>query len=205
MNIRRSILLALLLPVSAAPINDTFADGSLHKAGRGTWTYSGEVASCTSDPELYKKFANHGPFLLWVSEFVDGTTSVEFKPSDCQRVVFTFNGDGHIFRVILMDAESAKRKVSNRIIAWAEQSSKTNNGTISVPEGLPGLVDLNNKWTKLSVIVNDGTADLTIGDFKTTLKHPALKRDKNNITLSFASGKMDIRNFSHAPKAVPAK
>lgn len=201
------LFLAILLtsPLIAAPIKDSFSDGSLHEATRGAWTYSHKTASCRSDPELYKKFKNHGPIIRWSSEFIDGSTSLEFKPTDCQRVVFTFNGDGHIFRVIFMDAESSKRKASNRVIAWAEKSSKTNKGTSSVPEGLPGLAALNKKWTKLSVNVIDGSADLTIGKFRTTIKHPALKRDKNSITLSFASGKIDIRNFSHNPKPAPSK
>jgi hypothetical protein len=199
------ILFSLILPLSAAPIKDSFADGSLHEATRGKWTYAEKVASCTSDPELYKKFKNHGPIIRWSSEFVDGSTSFDFKPTDCQRLVFTFNGDGHIFRVILMDAQKTGRKVTSRILAWAEKSSKTNKGTTINPEGLPNLPALDKKWTKLSIVVNDGSADLTLGDFKTTLKHPALKRAKNSITLSFASGKIDMRNFKHAPKTAPKK
>ena len=70
------LFLAILLtsPLIAAPIKDSFSDGSLHEATRGAWTYSHKTASCRSDPELYKKFKKprpHYPLVLRVHRRLD--------------------------------------------------------------------------------------------------------------------------------------
>lgn len=177
--------------------NQPKLDGRL--AERGEWQFRDGVASCLADPELYKKFKNHGPILKWPREFHDATVDFEMKATNCQRVVFTLNGEGHIFRVTLADetpnAAAGKSKVPTRIIAWATQSSKQNKGDTIKPAGLPDLPAVNRKWVRVKLDVKGTHATLTIGDFQTKLKHAALGRDKNMVTLTFAQGEIAVRNF----------
>jgi hypothetical protein len=83
--------------------------------------------------------------------------------------------------VILRDGKGSGKKKNNSIIEWAQKSSKTNKGTATIPKYFPTLVTL------------------TIGDAMTIITHHALKQEKNSITLSFASGKISLRNFFHLP------
>jgi hypothetical protein len=208
----RSFPIALLLTTSsimgfAAPINDDFSDPKLEgrAAQRGDWKFSDKTASCIADEALYKKYANHGPIIRWASEFVDGTIEFEMKSTKGQRVIFTLNGDGHVFRVLLCnDADSVSKgapKVASRILAWAEKSSKKNQGDTFKPEGLPSLAAVDDKWVKVSLSVNKGKANLAIGDFKTEIEHASLARDKNSITLSFAFGEFAVRSFKFTEAA----
>ncbi len=168
-------------------------------AERGDWSFKEGIASVVSDPELYKKYTNHGPILKWEINCSQGTTAFDMKPTDCQRVVFTLNGDGHVFRISLMDPEKAmnsfQKKSTSRMIAWAEKSSKANKGESFQLDGFPSLGELNNKWTHVSVAVREKTASITIGDFQADITHEAMQRDKKEITISFASGSFQLRNF----------
>ena len=120
---------------------------------RGDWKFADGIASCVSDPELYKKFSNHGPILKWPNQFKNATIECEIKAEDCGRVVFTINGDGHIFRITLADerdeAPAGKSKVPTRLIAWAEKSSKQNKGDTLIPSGMPDLPSINGRWIPL--------------------------------------------------------
>ena len=169
-------------------------------AARGDWSFQEGIASVVSDPELYKKYTNHGPILKWETNCSQGTTAFDMKPTDCQRVVFTLNGDGHVFRISLMDPEKAmnsfQKKSKSRMIAWAEKSSKANKGESFQLDGFPSLGELNNKWTHVSVAVREKTASITIGDFQADITHEAMQRDKKQITISFASGSFQLRNFT---------
>lgn len=168
-------------------------------AERGAWQFRDGIASCIADPELYKKFKNHGPILKWPREFDDAKIEFEMKAKDCGRVVFTLNGDGHVFRVTLADqredAPAGKSKVPTRIIAWATKSSKQNKGDTIQPEGMPNLPAVNGKWVPVQLSLNGKHATLKIGDFHTKIDHPALARDKNMVMLTFAHGKLSVRNF----------
>ncbi len=200
----RLILTALLLntaAIRAGEFVDDFARANLagRLAERGEWKFKNHTASCVADPELYKKFKNHGPILKWPREFNDAVIGFEMKASDCQRVVFTFNGDGHIFRVTLADetpqSKSGPSKVPTRLIGWATQSSKENKGDTLAAKGLPDVPAINGKWMPMKLTVTSDQADLVIGDFKTTIRHPSLARDKNMVMLTFAHGALAVRNF----------
>lgn len=166
---------------------------------RGDWKLENNQIVCKSDPELYKKYKNHGPIIKWQSAFKDIDVEFEMKAVDCTRVVLTLNGKGHIFRVTLAEhlKQDKKKKiyVTNRIIAWAEQSSKENKGETIQPKGLPTIKDVNGTWIKFRLSVKGDTCDLQIGDFKTQVKHAALKRDKNLVQLTFAMGELSLRNY----------
>ena len=200
------ILLALLVtaPSTATEIRDNFSDAQFagRVADRGAWKFENQVATCVADLKLYKQYKNHGPILKWSPKFTDGSVQFAFRPDKCQRVVFTLNGDGHIFRVSLLDTSEnspvPNAKATSRLIAWSTKSSKQNKGDTIKPEGFPDLPALNGRWTKLKLDVRDGEAELAIGDFATTLKHPALRREKTMITLSFAYGSLAVRDFHFA-------
>lgn len=99
-------------------------------AERGEWEIRDGIANCVADPELYKMFKNHGPILKWPREFNDAKIEFEMKAEDCQRVVFTLNGDGHVFRVTLADerpdAPAGKSKVPTRLIPGQSHRSLWN-------------------------------------------------------------------------------
>lgn len=172
-------------------------DGRL--AERGDWKFEDGIARCMADAELYRKFKNHGPILKWPRKFRDGTITFQMKAKDCQRVVFTLNGDGHIFRVTLADerpnAPAGTSKVPTRVIAWATKSSKQNKGTTIRPTGLPDLPTVNGKWVSVRLKVRGTSGYLAIGDFQTEITHDALARDKTMVMLTFASGELAVRNL----------
>lgn len=192
--------------VGATDIVDDFSDANFkgRQAERGDWKFVGNTASVVSDPTLYKKYKNHGPILKWPVDCTSGEVEFEMKASECQRVVFTLNGDGHVFRISLIDPARAltpyQAKANSRILAWATKSSKENKGDSLKPKGLPSLADIDGEWTKVKLTVNGDLADIQIGDFKAQLKHAALLRDKNIITLSFASGSFAVRDFHFQSK-----
>ena len=201
-----SIALVSLLLIATFHADDRFVD-SFHSseskqrsAERGAWTFNDGVASCKSDPELYKQYKNHGPILKWPREFQDASIEFEIKAQDCQRVVFTLNGDGHIFRVTLADerpdAPAGTSKVPTRVIAWATKSSKQNKGDTLQPKGMPDLPAINNQWLPVKLAVTGQRAKLQLGKFETEIDHPALARDKNMVMLTFAHGQLSVRNFS---------
>ena len=194
--------LLIITPVAAGEeFVDDFNSAKLagRQAERGEWQFQNGIASCVADPDLYKKFKNHGPILKWPREFGDATIQFEIKASDCQRVVFTLNGDGHIFRVTLADerpdAPAGKSKVPTRVIAWATKSSKQNKGDTIKPKGMPDLSAVNGKWVQVKLEVKGKRAVLTIGEFQTEIDHAALTRDKNMVLLTFAHGELSVRNY----------
>jgi len=168
-------------------------------AERGAWTFENGIARCLADPELYRKFKNHGPILKWPRNFRDGTIAFEMKAQDCQRVVFTLNGDGHIFRVTLADerpnAPAGTSKVPTRLIAWATKSSKQNKGTTIRPVGLPDLPAVNGQWVPVRLSVQGAQGILTIGEYRTEITHHALTRDKTMVMLTFACGELAVRKL----------
>ncbi len=193
--IRLSLLLLLLIPAAitqATVLIDGFS-GPKHEnrqALRGEWVYQDGVASCVSDPELYKEFKNHGPILRWPAKFTDGTVEFEFKPQDCQRVVITLNEEGHVFRISLREPERTS------IFGWIGRSSKENKSQEIAKEAVPSLDQLNGKWTKVKMSFKGDQARIQIGDYKANLQHGSIGRKKGEFTFSFAFGSCSIRNVS---------
>jgi hypothetical protein len=170
--------------------HDDFSNPNLksRQALRGEWTFKNGAARCVADPELYKKFKNHGPILRWPAEFTDGTLEFEFQPKNCQRVIITLNEKGHVFRMLFHDAQRT------RFFGWIGQSSKTNKPKKIAKEGVPTINDLNGKWIKSKIVFHGNTADITYGDYKATLNHESIGRKKGEFTISFASGEIAVRN-----------
>lgn len=195
------ILLALLLslPAIAEPLTDDFSADkrSDRKQLRGAWTFADGEARCVSDPELYKKYKNHGPILVWTRDYVDTTIEMEFKPTDCDRVVFTMNNlkEGHVFRVGLA---KDKPLTQTGLLVWKgpSKNKQTKHTRIGAKGDVPKLAPLNNKWVKIRAELKGETLSIQVGDFKKTITDPTLTRKKENFTLSFAGGSMAVRNVT---------
>jgi hypothetical protein len=186
-----AIVCVILVPSAYADgFSDDFSDPKLgsRMALRGEWTFKDGTASCVADPELYKKFANHGPILRWPAEFTNGTLEFEFQPKDCQRVVITLNEKGHVFRMAFSDEQRT------RFFGWIGQSSKTNKPKTIAKEGVPTVDELSGKWVKSKIVFKGDAAEVTYGDYKATLKHESIGRKKGEFTISFASGEIAVRN-----------
>ena len=63
------------------------------------------------------------------------------------------------------------------------------------PQGFPSLETLDSKWTKVCVGIQGDTAAITIGKFQIEFQHEAMQREKSEITISFASGSLQVRDF----------
>lgn len=186
------VVLASLSQAQAGGFRDDFSRQKLEnrQALRGDWKFKNNTASCISDPELYKKFANHGPILRWPATFTDGTVEFEFQPKSCQRVIITLNEDGHVFRISLSDEQRT------RIFGWIGKSSKENKPKIIAKEGVPTSAQLDGKWVKVKLAIKGDTGEITIGDYSAKLKHGSLARKKGEFTISFAGGECAVRNVS---------
>lgn len=169
---------------------DDFSDPKLktRQALRGEWKFENGTAHCVADPELYKKYKNHGPILRWPAEFTNGTLEFEFQPKDCQRVVITLNEKGHVFRMSFSDEQRTK------FFGWIGQSSKTNKPKTIAQKGVPTIKDLDGQWVRARIVFRGDTAEVTYGDYKKTLKHASIGRKKGEFTISFASGEISVRN-----------
>lgn len=169
---------------------DDFSDPNLEirQALRGEWKYEDGVASCVSDPELYKEYKNHGPILRWPCEITDGKLEFEFKPEGCQRVVVTFNDEGHVFRMSFRDDDKTS------IFGWIGRSSKENKSKLIAKEGVPWITELDGKWVNVKLEMEGDAGKIRIGDYKASLRHPSIARTKGEFTFSFAMGKCSIRN-----------
>ncbi len=194
-------LLSLLLvsPLAHAEgLEDDFSEAKREDrlAMRGAWTFEENTARCVADPELYKKFKDHGPILRWPVAMTGGTVSCEFQAKGCQRLVLTLNETGHVFRIILMDG--ANEKARSRIIGWAG-SSKTTDPNSLAKETVPTLANLEDAWTKLSLSLEGNRAVVSIGDYTETLEHASIARPKGEFTISFASGELAVRNVKVTP------
>lgn len=197
---RRITLLFLLLAARITAASDLgFSDDfsatehPTRQALRGEWVYENGVASCGSDPVLYKKFKNHGPILRWPCELVDGVLEFEVKAEGCQRLVITFNGDGHVFRVTMRDDDGSQ------IIGWIGRSSKENKGDHLAEVPLPKITEIDGEWVDVKLTMADGKGHLKIGDYEAELDHGSLARVKQEFTISFASGSCAVRGVKVTP------
>ena len=166
------------------------SDHPTRQALRGEWVYQDGVAFCESDPELYKEFKNHGPILRWPCELTDGAMEFEVKSEGCQRLVITFNGDGHIFRITMRDDEGS------RVIGWVGKSSKENKGDLLTQIPPPKITAIDGQWIKVSLEMTEGGGRLQLGDYTADLDHESLARLKQEFTISFAAGSCTVRGVS---------
>lgn len=184
------LLLTIPPRVAAEGFRDDFSipKSKSRQALRGEWKFEDGTAFCVSDPELYKKFNNHGPILRWAAEFTDGTLEFEFKPNNCQRVIITLNEKGHVFRMLFHDSQRT------RFFGWIGQSSKTNKPHTIAKNGVPPINELNGQWIRAKIVFRGNTAETTFGDYHAKLEHESIGRKKGEFTISFASGDIAVRD-----------
>ncbi len=179
--------------------NFSKSDWKGRQALRGDWKFENNQASCMSDPELYRKFKNHGPILRWspAAPFKDGTVEMEFQPKKCQRIVITLNNKtGHVFRVVLTD----NAKTKTRIFGWAHPSKEKDKPSETLAQkGVPTSKELDGQWVQFRLAISGSEARLQIGKFSETLQHASIAREKGEFTISFASGECAIRKVSIKP------
>ena len=186
---------------AASDIVDDFSQPKLQgrQALRGEWKFENNQASCVSAPELYKNYKNHGPILRWspAKPFTDGTVAMEFQPKKCQRIVITLNNKtGHVFRVALTDNEKTK----TRIFGWAHPSKEKDKPSETLAQkGVPTSKEIDSQWVKFRLAIAGNQAKVTIGKYSETLKHASIAREKDEFTISFASGECAVRKVSIKP------
>ena len=219
---------APLVAAGETSVQDAFTQDSHPQrvAVRGDWQFNDGVASCVADPDLYKKFKNHGPIIRYPIAYrgADGQrllVEFEVKARDVSRLVITLNGDGHVYRIIMPGDDSkpspsesspsessgsAKSKAAKtnkvnrpsaatRVLAWAERSGLENRGDSQRPENLPTLTSIDDVWTPVRLVIEDGHSQLSIGNEQWKDAREALSREMTEFTISFAFGQLELRNL----------
>lgn len=180
-------------------INDDFTveDYPTRKALRGNWEIvdEEEVASVAHDDELYKKYKNHGPIMVYEVDHTNAIATVEFKPIDCRTVVFTMDAaeGGHAFRVKLRTQGKEKGGASSSIVTYGPKPDEGKPETFVLSEEVPKLK--NGEWNRIEVAVSGPEATVRVGDKTIHVEHPQIARKKNIVKLGFAFGSLSIRSF----------
>ena len=174
-------------------VTDTFEQGkhSSRSALRGEFEIANGVLKVHHDPELYTKYKDHGPIVIYSGKFQNGRAKLRFRLSQSLAVdkpargAFTFDGEkGHVLRVFTMTSQAG------RVAVWNEGEKKP---TI-VARDLP-KVELG-KWYDLEVVVDGGLAKITLAGKTVAVEHEGLKRAKTNAKYSTAFATMELDEFS---------
>ena len=184
------LALAATAIVTAAPVfTDPFTEATAvpeRRAMRGDWVIAEGIAKCTQDDELYKKNKDHGPILFYDLPTRDATYRFAFKPSGCQTVVFTLNGEGgHVFRMV-----TSSRGTGFRAFPPGDEKSiqTRNEPEWKLAEGT---------WTEVMVTLKGPTATVKFGDRDpVTVEHGSYAATKVNFSLGFSFGTLEVKGIS---------
>jgi hypothetical protein len=190
------LLCSTLNAQTPSVFEDSFTAETLHqrKALRGPWKIGGGDALCTQDDELYKKFKNHGPILIYDLPFQDGEVSFSYRPDQAvKNFVFTLNAaKGHLYRFV-----TSGKNTTVRAYVIKEGAEKPD----SLPVGEAGPPLKPGEWTRVSIVIAGSKATLKIGDnFTTTAEHASYMKDKATISLGFSFGTVGIKDFKIVKK-----
>ncbi|MEM9943102.1 MAG: alkaline phosphatase [Planctomycetota bacterium] len=179
--------------MDAGGVADNFQSSHpCRKALRGDWQYDSNIASCTADPELFKKYKNHGPILRYPVKFQDGMIEFEVQGKGVKKLVLTLNEKGHVFRMIHLDDKSS------RIIGWSGPSKTTDSETIGKKD-VPSAASFSDDWVPVKIVIKEDSAIINAGKYYEIVRHDSLRRPKTEFTLSFHEGKLQVRNFRLTP------
>ena len=183
-----SFLVASSLCAADAPLlKDDFSNPKLEtrRASRGDWKLTDNIATCTQDDELYKKYKDHGPIIFYDLAYEDATIRYSFKADAAVKsVVFTSNGaDGHIFRFV-----SSERGTS--MVAFPPDSKDHKAARL----GKPGPALKPGEWVPVVVTLKGPKATVKMGDFEETYEHPSLARPKTNLSIGFSFGTVSVKD-----------
>jgi hypothetical protein len=169
-------------------LKDDFSDAKLptRRASRGDWKFADNTATCTQNDELYQKFKDHGPILFYDLAYTDAAIRFAFKPdATTKSVVFTNNGDGHIFRIVFSAAGA-----SIRAFPPDEKDHK------SIALGTEPTLKLKpGEWTAVSVEIRGTKATLKVGDFTKTYEHASIARAKSNLSVGLSFGTVSVKDL----------
>ena len=190
-----SRILVLLFSLSFAPTAfaepplfkdafDTDTEVPKRRAIRGDWKIGGGVATVTQDDELYKKYKDHGPIIFYDLPTTNATFRYAVKPESCKSVVFTINGDGHVFRFV-----TGERGTNVR--AFPPTDDHKSISTARQPEWL--LPD--DEWTEVEVKVNGENVTVKFGDHEPlTVEHATYSNKKTNFSIGHSFGTLSIKD-----------
>lgn len=182
--------LAATALVAAEPVfKDSFTEATAvpeRRAMRGDWQIAEGIAKCIQDDELYKKNKDHGPILFYDLPTKDATHRFAFKPSGCETVVFTLNGEGgHVFRMVT----SARGSGFRAFPPGDEKSIQTRNE--------PEWKLAEGTWTEVMVTLKGPTATVKFGDREAvTVEHESYAAAKVNFSLGFSFGTLEVKEIS---------
>lgn len=188
----KNILILLLATVAVAAdaplLKDDFSAPKLatRRASRGEWKFADNAATCTQDDELYKKNKNHGPILFYDLAYTDAAIRFAVKPDAANKaVVFTANGDSHVFRLVFSEAGMGVRAFPPE-----EKDHK------SISLGNEKAVKLKaGEWTNVSVELRGSKATVKVGDFTKTYEHASIARTKANLSVGFSYGTVSVKDL----------
>ncbi len=174
------------------------AEYSKRNAARGPWKIENGIATVKHDDELYKKYKNHGPIMIYNVPHTDAIVVVEVKPTDCKTVVFTMDAaeGGHAFRVKLRTQGKSKGGPSSQIVTYAAKKEGAEKAETIVlnSDDTPKLI--NNEWNRIEISVVGEKATFKLGDKTVQVKHPRIAQEKSIAKIGFAFGSLSLRKFS---------
>ncbi len=153
------------------------------RALRGDWQIGDGVAKVTQDDELYKKYKDHGPILFYDVATTDATFRYAFKPEGCKTVVFTINGDGHVFRFVTSERSTSVRAFPASGDQKSISTSQQNDWTLK--DGV---------WTEVLVEVAGDKVSVTYGDHEPiTIEHETYANEKTNFSIGNSFGTLSVK------------
>ncbi len=166
------------------------AKHELRSPSRGEWKIEKGIASVTQDEELYKKYKNHGPIMIYNVAHDDAMAEVTFKPNGCKAVVFTMDAKtgGHAFRVKLSP------KAAGAVLTYIKEKGAEKATPVFLDKTLPKLNE--NEWTTLKVKVVGSEAVVMVGDKTFKVKHEKIDQAKKVAKLGFSFGSLQIKQFN---------
>lgn len=154
------------------------------RAMRGDWKIEDGVASVTQDDELYKKYKDHGPIIFYDLETDNATFRYSFKPDGCKAVVFTINGDGHVFRFVTSERGTSVRAFPSEGEAKSISSGQEKDWSLADGE-----------WTDVVVKVDGENVTITFGDNDPlTVTHETYANEKTNFSIGHSFGSLSVKD-----------
>lgn len=156
------------------------------RAMRGDWQIDDGIARVTQDDELYKKYKDHGPILFYDVATTDATFRYAFKAEGCKTVVFTINGDGHVFRIVSSEKGTSVRAFPPSGEQKSISTSQQKDWTLKDGE-----------WTEVEVMVDGETVTISFGEHEpVTVEHTSHANEKTNFSIGHSFGTLSVKNLT---------
>lgn len=193
MHIKLTCFIILIIHFSVLGdvlIHDNFSkpDLKVRTFKNGDWTLNSDMASCTQDDELYRKRKNHGPAVIYDSEFNHARISFEamFEQSEAFVVTFTSDDKNKLFRFVL----NSEKPLSVR--AWRGSSKGKKPDFLEDGKKTPKLI--NGHWHQVSLEFKQNQCTINIDDFSKTYSHEGIGKTKHRLGLALHYGTISLKN-----------